>query len=73
MGQYKTNKDYSEWWIEESYSSGDQEEKKNRTGKAERVKLKFFFFWHTDWKYPGDSLCIKMWSFYSIFPPTGSM
>lgn len=43
MGQYKTNKDYSEWWIKESYSSGDQEEKKNRTGKAERVNLKFFF------------------------------
>lgn len=43
MGQYKTNKDYSEWWIEESYSSGDQEEKKNRTGKAERVNLKFLF------------------------------
>lgn len=43
MGQYKTNKDYSEWWIEESYSSGDQEKKKKELERQKGSNLSFFF------------------------------
>lgn len=69
MGRYKTNKDYSEWWIEESYSSGDQEEEKNTTGKAEKVNLKLFFFFLAHWlKIPGWLIVYKNVKFLFHIP-----